>query len=90
VGDTFWMDDEVKVNWEEPSLEYGNLIQEPEKPLINSKLSFMDYQINKAIFEKALHPGTDTGSLYLYQAWKKNLTKVNFAPAKLQLVISLN
>jgi hypothetical protein len=50
----------------------------------------MDSQINKAIFEKAQHPGTDTGSLYLYQAWKKNITKVNFAPPTLQLVISLN
>ncbi len=90
MGDTFWMEDDVRVEWEEAAQDCGRIFQKPNKPVLRNILSFMDSQIKDFIFQKAQYPITDTGSQYLDPLWRQNIIKVNSDLTKIQAFISLN
>jgi len=81
VGDTYWMDDIVRVDWEEVK---------PLDPLSKSKSPFVDAWIEKFIFQNAQYPMSDTGSHLLMPEYRRNVIKVDFEPRKIEVKISLN
>ncbi len=90
MGDTFWMEDKVRVEWEEANLDFGGIFREPHKPAPIKKLSFLDSQFKEFIFQKAQYPITNTGSQYLDPVWRRNMGKIHPGLTKLEVLISLN
>jgi len=90
VGDTFWMEDEVRLDWEEGNLDCERFFHEPGKSALRKTLSFPNSQIEEYIVRKEQYPATDTGSQYLDPVWRQKLSKAIPQPIRLQMLISLN
>jgi hypothetical protein len=90
VEDAFWMEDDMKVVWEESTPDLGRSFRRPHNARLTDKLSFLDSQIERFIFQTAQYAASDTGSQYLDPAWRKNITRVNPLPARMEAYISLN
>jgi hypothetical protein len=90
VGDTFWMEDEVRVEWAETDCDFGMIFKEPAKPILNTKVSFRDTDSQEFKLEEARYPVSDTGSQYLDPDWRRKLGKIKPKLTKIEVLISLN
>jgi hypothetical protein len=90
VGDSFWMGDGVKVEWERSSGDCGRIFFEPDKASASNILSRINPQLKDFIFQKAQYQIGETGSQYLDTVWRQNFIRVDSEPKKIQAFISLN
>ena len=81
MGDTYWMDDIVRVDWEEVK---------PVDPTSRSKSPFVDAWVEKFIFQNTQYPMSDTGSHILMPEYRRNIIKIDFEPRKIEVAICLN
>jgi hypothetical protein len=96
VEDTYWMEDKVKVEWEEAALDLESIFREMDKPAPRNTMSFLDSQIKEFMVQDEqyisdeLYLTGDTGSRYLDPAWRQNIAKIYPKLTKIQVLISLN
>ncbi len=91
MGDTFWMEDKVRVEWEEAARDFEDIFKKPHKPAPINSLPFVNSQIQDYILQKAQYPVTNTGSYILDALWKQKIGKFKFEPTtKIEVLISLN
>ncbi len=90
MGDSFWMQDGVKVSWDKAALDCESLFRELDTSPLGHKQPLRYDKINEFIFQKEQYPVTDTGSQYLDPAWRRNIIKIKSGTTKIQALISLN
>jgi hypothetical protein len=93
VVDNFWMEDKVRVEWEEGTEDYQNIFQGPEKPAPDFSSSFVDSQIRDFMLKNAQDPRffmSDTGSQYLDKFWMQKNFKIHPRLTRIDVSISLN
>ncbi len=90
MGDSFWMEDEVRVEWKKATSDRWRLFLEPDRSASMNPLSLLNAQIEEYIFQKAQYPASNTGSQYLDPLWRRSSIKINFKPTRFQGLLSLN
>jgi hypothetical protein len=89
VGDNFWMEDRIKVEWD-GAVDFGSLFQKSITPTVSDKISFLDSQIKEYVFQDEQYLESDTGSQYLDTAWRHKIIPIHSRPTKIPVLISLN
>jgi hypothetical protein len=90
VGDSFWIEDEVGVGWEQPNKDWENIFDNTDRSALRNTLSFMDFQIKEYVFQKSKYPMSNTGSEILDPVWRRSVGKVKSGLTRIQVFISLN
>jgi hypothetical protein len=90
MGDTYWMEGIVRVDWKETTRDWEHLVAGLRKQIPDDKLPFLNSLIQDFIIQNAQHPVTDTGSQYLSPEGRQSMIKVNFVPRKIKAAICLN
>ncbi len=90
MGDTFWMEDDPRVEWKKVNPYYNRLFPGLGRPDLGHKSRLFDSQIQEFIYEKAQYWLTDTGSQYLDPTWRQNIIRTKLEPPDTQIQISLN
>jgi hypothetical protein len=90
VGDTFWMEDSMRVGWEESGLDCGHITHRLDNPGSNDILPLANSPIQEFIFQQAFRRLTDTGSQYLDPVWRQHIAKIKYGLGRTRVLISLN